>query len=73
MNTEFLNKLSLEWVKGADGIALVFDAKTWKIFTDAAGVREQSPEHMITAAVVGCLGTIVEDNMVLNRILRPPD
>jgi hypothetical protein len=73
MNTESDNKLSLEWVNGANGVALVFDAKTWKVFEDTAGAREQSAEHMITAAVVRCLGPILEDNMVLNRILRRSD
>ena len=65
------NKLSLEWVTAPDGMALVFDKATWKVFKDAANRREQSAEHMILRAVVACLGTIVEDNMVLNRMLRP--
>jgi hypothetical protein len=73
MNTEPPNKLCLEWVKGPNDMALVFDSKTWQVFTEAANAREQSPEHMIAQAVVACLGTILEDNMVLNRILRPPD
>jgi hypothetical protein len=73
MNIEPGNKLTLEWVKDANGVALVFDAKTWKVFQDVANKGEQSAEHMILRAVVGCLGSIVEDNMVLNRILRPPD
>jgi hypothetical protein len=64
------NKLTLEWVKGPNDVALVFDAKTWKVFEDVAAKREQSAEHMILRAVVGCLGSIVEDNTVLNRILR---
>jgi hypothetical protein len=33
----------------------------WKIFKDIANRREQSPEHMVIRAVVGCLGTIVEE------------
>jgi hypothetical protein len=65
------NKLSLEWVTALDGMALFFDKATWKVFQDAANRREQSAEHMILRAVVACLGTIVEDNMVLNRMLRP--
>ena len=65
------NKLSLEWVTAPDGMALFFDKATWKVFQDAANRREQSAEHMILRAVVACLGTIVEDNMVLNRMLRP--
>jgi hypothetical protein len=66
------NKLSLEWLKGdPDGrVALIFDAKTWQTFQTIADGREESAEHMITRAVVNCLGSIVEDNMTLNRILR---
>ena len=64
------NKLCLEWVTAPDSMALVFDKSTWKVFKDAANRREQSAEHMILRAVVACLGTIVEDNMVLNRMLR---
>ena len=64
------NKLSLEWVKARDGMALVFDNATWNVFKDVANRREQSAEHMILRAVVACLGTIMQDNMVLNRILR---
>ena len=66
-----VNKLSLEWIAAPDGMALFFDKATWKIFKDAANSREQSAEHMIRRAVVACLGTIVEDNMILNRMLRP--
>ena len=65
------NKLTLEWVRAPDGMALFFDNATWKIFKDAANRREQSAEHMILRAVVACLGTIMQDNMVLNRLLRP--
>jgi hypothetical protein len=64
------NKLSLEWVASPDGMALIFEKSTWKVFKDAANRREQSAEHMILRAVVACLGTIMEDNMVLNRMLR---
>jgi hypothetical protein len=65
------NKLSLEWIAAPDGMALFFDKATWKVFKDAANSREQSPEHMILRAVVACLGTIMEDNLLLNRMLRP--
>ena len=70
MNTPQQNKLCLEWVKDPDEIALVFDAKTWKVFERVANEREQSAEHMILRAVVGCLGDVVEDNYMLNRILH---
>jgi hypothetical protein len=65
------NKLCLEWVVAPDGMALFFDKTTWKVFKDAANRHEQSAEHMILRAVVACLGTIMEDNLVLNRMLRP--
>jgi hypothetical protein len=64
-----VNKLSLEWISSADGMALFFDNATWKVFKEEANRREQSAEHMILRAVVACLGTIMEDNMVLNRVL----
>ena len=70
MDTEPHNKLSLEWVKGPDGIALVFDKRTWNVFEQAASRNEQSGKHMITRAVVGCIGSILEDNLLLNQILR---
>jgi hypothetical protein len=66
-------KLSLEWVKEPEGISLFFDKATWEAFKLVAETHQQSPEHMILRAVVGCLGSILEDNMVLNRILRRPD
>jgi hypothetical protein len=65
------NKLTLEWVISTDGMALFFDKATWNVFQEAANRREQSAEHMILRAVVACLGQIMEDNMVLNRMLRP--
>jgi hypothetical protein len=65
-----VNKLSLEWIASPDGMALFFDKATWKVFKDAANEREQSAEHMILRAVVACVGAIVEDRMVLNRMLR---
>ena len=65
------NKLCLEWVVAPDGMALFFDKTTWKVFKDVANRHEQSAEHMILRAVVACLGTIMEDNMMLNRMLRP--
>lgn len=70
MDTPPQNKLGLEWVKHFDEVALVFDAKTWKVFEDAANKREQSAEHMILRAIVGCLGDVVEDNYVFKRILH---
>lgn len=70
MNIPPQNKLSLEWVKHPDEVALVFDTKTWKVFEEAANKHEQSAEHMILRAIVGCLGDVVEDNYVLNRILH---
>jgi hypothetical protein len=63
-------KLSIEWVESPSDMALVFDKPTWKIFEQIANGREQSAKHMITRAVVGCLGSILEDNMVLNQILH---
>jgi hypothetical protein len=63
-------KLTLDWVWQPDGSrALVFDAKTWAVFEAAAKVKGQDPRHMISAAVVECLGTVVVDNFVLNRFL----
>ncbi len=50
MNSKPDNRLSLEWVKGRDGVALVFDKRTWKVFEEAARAREQSAEHMILSA-----------------------
>jgi hypothetical protein len=73
MNIPPENKLSLEWVKRRDEVALVFDTKTWKVFEDIANKREQSADHMILQAIVKCLGEIVEDNYVLNRILHGSD
>jgi hypothetical protein len=66
-------KLGLEWVQEPDGMSLFFDKATWEAFKLVAHAREQSAEHMILRAVAGCLGSIVEDNMVLNRILRAPN
>jgi hypothetical protein len=73
MDIEPGRTLSLGWVRRANRVALVFDANTWTIFETVARTREQSPDHMVLRSAVGCLGTIVEDNMVLNRILPPPD
>jgi len=64
------SKLSLEWIESPDGIALFFEKRTWKFFQEVANGEEQSAKHMITRAVVGCLGSIREDNMVLNQILH---
>jgi hypothetical protein len=59
--------------KTRDGVALIFDYQTWEMFEQTASLREQSAQHMITRAVVNCLRQIVEDNMVLNQMLRGPD
>jgi hypothetical protein len=53
--------------------ALIFDAKTWKTIKDAANARDQFAEHIVTRAVVNCLGSILMDNMALNRFLRRSD
>lgn len=51
------NKLTLEWIKEPDGaVALSFDARTWKVFEQAAKAREISAENMIITAVVDTLG-----------------
>ena len=63
-------KLSIEWVESPSDMALVFDKPTWKVFEKVANTQQQSAKHMITRAVVGCLGSIPEDNMVLNQILH---
>jgi hypothetical protein len=69
MNTQ-PNKLTLEWVESPNDVALVFDKRTWRIFEQAANREDRSAKHMITRAVVGCLGSIREDNMMLNQILH---
>ena len=69
MNARSDNKLTLEWVKSPDAVALVFDRRTWKVFEDVAKAREQSAEHMILRAVTESLGPILVDNYVLNRFL----
>jgi hypothetical protein len=69
MNSAPDNKLSLEWIRSADGVALFFNNRTWKVFQDAAKAREQSAEHMILRAVTGTIGPILADNYVLNRFL----
>ena len=69
MNSDPNKKLTLEWVKSPDGVALFFDNRTWKVFEDAAKAREQSAEHMILRAVTETIGPILADNYVLNRFL----
>jgi hypothetical protein len=64
------NKITLEWCEAPDGVALVFNKETWAVFETVANMEEVSAKHMITRAVTGCLGSIVEDNFVLNQILR---
>jgi hypothetical protein len=53
--------------------ALIFDAKTWTTIKDAANARDQFAEHIVTRAVVNCLGAILMDNMALNRFLCRSD
>jgi hypothetical protein len=53
--------------------ALIFNAKTWTTIKDAANARDQFAEHIVTRAVVNCLGSILMDNMALNRFLRGSD
>ena len=69
MNTEPDNKLSPEWVKDENGVALVFDRTTWKVFEDRARTLDKTAEQIITTAVVGVLGTIQMDNYALNRFM----
>ena len=65
------NKITLEWVKTEDGgMTLIFDSRTWKIFTQQAKAQDKTPEHMIAAAVAQTLGPILMDNYTLNRFLR---
>jgi hypothetical protein len=73
MHLKSAKKFSLEWVKEPDGVSLFFDQRTWSMFKEAAKAREQSAEHMITRAIVETFATILEDNMVLNRIMRARD
>jgi len=53
--------------------ALIFDAKTWTTIKVAANARDQFAEHIVTRAIVNCLGSILMDNMALNRFLRGSD
>jgi hypothetical protein len=69
MHSEPDRKLTLEWVKSEDGVALVFDRRTWKVFEEVARTRDKTPEHMILSAVVQTLGTVLMDNYTLNRFL----
>jgi hypothetical protein len=63
-------KLTLEWVQQPDGSrALVFDAKTWAVFERAADAKGKTAQHVISAAVAECVGTILMDNYTLNRFL----
>jgi hypothetical protein len=60
------NKLTLEWVKLREGSrALVFDAKTWAVYEEAAKARGKTARQMITTAVAGSLGPILIDNYSL--------
>jgi hypothetical protein len=57
------NKLTLEWVKLGEGArALVFDAKTWAVYEEAARARGKTARQMIITAVAGSLGPILIDN-----------
>src|SRR5215813_12695927 len=53
--------------------ALIFDAETWTAVKDAANARDQFAEHIVTRAIVNCLGWILMDNMALNRFLPGSD
>ena len=60
------NKLTLEWVKLREGArALVFDAKTWAVYEEAARARGKTARQMITTAVAGSLGPILINNYSL--------
>ena len=57
------NKLTLEWVKLREGArALVFDAKTWAVYEEAAKAKGKTARQMITTAVGSSLGPILIDN-----------
>jgi hypothetical protein len=68
MGTTPDNKLTLEWLKLADGrMALVFDQKTWAVYQDNAKALGKSAEQVIVTAVAGSLAPILVDNYALNR------
>ena len=73
MDLNLAKKLSLEWVKEPNGVSLFFDQRTWALFKETAKAREQTAEHMVTRAIVEAFGTVLEDNMVLNHIMRARD
>jgi hypothetical protein len=57
------NKLTLEWVKLGEGArALVFDAKTWAVYEEAAKTKGKTARQIITTAVASSLGPILIDN-----------
>ena len=57
------DKISIEWTVNKDGrAALVFDAKSWAAFERAANTQGKTAQQIITAAVVGVLGTVLMDN-----------
>ena len=63
-------KLTLEWVQQPDGSrALVFDAKTWAVF-ERSRMKGKTAQHVISAAVAECVGTILMDNYTLSRCRR---
>jgi hypothetical protein len=67
-------KLTLEWVKQPDGSrALVFDAKTWAAYEQAANAQGKTAQQIITTAVAGAFGAILMDNYTLNRFMRADD
>ena len=60
------NKLTLEWIKLRKGSrALVFDAKTWAVYEEAAKAKGKTARQMITTAVGSSLGPILIDNYSL--------
>jgi len=57
------NKLTVEWVKLREGArALVFDAKTWAVYEEAAKTKGKTARQIITTAVASSLGPILIDN-----------
>ena len=62
------NKLTLEWVKLGEGArALVFDAKTWAVYEEAAKTKGKTARQIITTAVASSLGPILIDNYSRKR------
>ena len=47
--------------------------KTWAVFEQAAADKGQTAQHLISAAVVASVGTIMMDNYTFNRFMRGDD